>query len=115
MARRGISNFKHSRVSDRQNDLWWREVQDRSTRGCHDPFVHQTFDVTPAFSNYVGIETVTNIQAARCWDNAKPDDPSSRTWSKSRVIAEPHAERERAGKSTYHHNVFKPMGRRIDM
>lgn len=113
MARRGISNFKHSQVPDQQNDRWWREVQERS--GCHDPFVHMTYDLTPAYSNYVGMETVSREHMSRTWDSSKPEDPMSRTWHASRVISECQAERDRAGKSSYHHNVFKPTGRRMEM
>jgi len=113
MARRGISNFKHSQVPDQQNDRWWREVQERS--GCHDPFVHQTYDLTQAYSNYVGMETVTRELVSRTWNNSRPEDPASRAWTASRVLAECHAERERGGKSSYHSNVFKPTGRRLEM
>eukprot|EP00746_Dinoflagellata_sp_MGD_P166456 gnl/MRDRNA2_/MRDRNA2_96341_c0_seq1.p2 gnl/MRDRNA2_/MRDRNA2_96341_c0~~gnl/MRDRNA2_/MRDRNA2_96341_c0_seq1.p2 ORF type:complete len:190 (+),score=20.73 gnl/MRDRNA2_/MRDRNA2_96341_c0_seq1:99-668(+) len=112
MARRGISNFKHSKIPDQQNDRWWREVQERS--GCHDPFVHMTYDLTPAYSNYVGMEGTNRGQLARTWDNSRPEEPASKTWDYSRVLSEVHAERERGGKSSYHENVFKPTGRRID-
>jgi len=114
MARRGIANWKHSQIPDQQNDRWWREVQEND-RFVKDPFVTREYDMSPAYSNYVGMETVTRELVARTWDDTRPDDPMSRTWAASRVLAEVHSERERGGKSSYHSNVFKPTGRRIEM
>lgn len=93
MARVGTGNFKPPLLVPERQQQFWRESMDREQRNH---FYHP-LNVPQKASSFTALDSVTRDTFARTWQIEK------------------NSYSQAAGKSSYHYNVCKPMGNRVDM
>eukprot|EP00928_Gymnodinium_smaydae_P064561 TRINITY_DN47856_c0_g1_i1.p1 TRINITY_DN47856_c0_g1~~TRINITY_DN47856_c0_g1_i1.p1 ORF type:complete len:210 (-),score=33.71 TRINITY_DN47856_c0_g1_i1:56-649(-) len=103
MARRGLANYDPP--GDTQNDhRWWRELYSKD--GC--PDASFMINCQPSKDNWYGKETTRQASDQQPW-RTRPGEPAEP------VLAAAVTATGRAGKSSWHYDVRKPLGRNVDV
>eukprot|EP00747_Dinoflagellata_sp_TGD_P163173 gnl/TRDRNA2_/TRDRNA2_181572_c0_seq1.p1 gnl/TRDRNA2_/TRDRNA2_181572_c0~~gnl/TRDRNA2_/TRDRNA2_181572_c0_seq1.p1 ORF type:complete len:160 (-),score=19.35 gnl/TRDRNA2_/TRDRNA2_181572_c0_seq1:82-561(-) len=89
MARVGVANYAHSTDHPVKQATYWRELLDREQRDHRFSSLNEPFPVM----SYANLNTTSSDFLGRTWHMLN------------------HTHSVAAGKTSFHHNVAKPMGR----